>query len=294
MYANLHLHSFYSDGVHTPRTLCEMAKQEGYQALAITDHETVRGVPSLREAAKELGMECLTGIELYADGFGAHFHLTGLDFDPTHPTVQAYLEIAETAAFENTRIRFESYCRREGIRDVTWQDVLEDAKDARWLCNEQVFLTLKRLKGYTEADYYPFFNSFVLTRPDRPGFRLNWTCEQMISMIRDAGGIAVLAHPHRQTKFLPDLVKLGLNGVEVDHPDIDEADVADARAFAAANRLYLSGGTDHTGRLSNYPWERGDDPRRAEGKIAGLPYNTDVHNGVTEEEFRAIKDRIYG
>lgn len=69
-------------------------------------------------------------------------------------------------------------------------------------------------------------------------------CTEMIDIIREAGGVAVLAHPHQQTKYLPDLLRLGLGGVEACHPGIDADDEREARAFAAAHRLYTTGGTD--------------------------------------------------
>ena len=89
-YANLHLHSFFSDGVFTPQQLCALAKQKGYGAVAVSDHETARGVEFMRLAAKELGLEFISAMETYAFDFGTQFHILAYDFDPNEPHLHAY------------------------------------------------------------------------------------------------------------------------------------------------------------------------------------------------------------
>ena len=63
IYANLHTHSNHSDGPYSPRKLAEVAKAEGYGALAITDHDTASAYPELKAACEELSLECIFGVE---------------------------------------------------------------------------------------------------------------------------------------------------------------------------------------------------------------------------------------
>ena len=291
-YANLHLHSFFSDGVFTPQQLCTLAKQKGYGAIAVSDHETARGVEFMRSAAKELGLEFISGMETYALDFGEEFHILAYDFDPDEPNLRAYTNEMEESAAALTKARFDA-CKKSGlIRQISWQQVLDRFPQTGWLCNEQVFDTMKAFGEATEADYWSFFPQFqqAASAPRRV-----FDSKAIISMIRGAGGVAVLAHPHRQTQYLADLLKNGLNGVEASHPDIDEADEKAAREFAREHRLYTTGGTDHTGLLGTLP-SRGDEPGRLSpaGSGALTDYTADVFNGASREEFDALRSRIYG
>lgn len=292
-YANLHLHSFFSDGIFTPLQLCTLAKKKGYGAVSVSDHETARGVEFMRSAAKELGLEFISGMETYAFDFGTEFHILAYDFDPDEPNIRAYTTEMEEAAAAITKARFDA-CKKSGlIRQISWQQVLDRFPHTGWLCNEQVFDTMKAFGEATEADYWGFFTQFQsAAAPASPKMIDSKT---MISLIRGAGGVAVLAHPHRQTQYLTDLLKNGLNGVEASHPDIDEADEQAARAFAREHRLYTTGGTDHTGLLGTLP-TRGDDPERLSSADNGTltDLTADVFNGASKKEFDALHSRVYG
>ena len=179
---------------------------------------------------------------------------------------------------------------------VTWQNVLDMFSTEHWLCNEHVFAALKKHAGYKEADYWEWSELYGNTRVEVKRPWKSHTDAEMINLIRGAGGVVGLAHPHRQTQYLPELFKLGLNGVECDGPDVDEYDKAEALRFATEHDMYILGGTDHSGRLAAYE-ERGDLPLEADGiRWDGslTPYTDDVRTGVTKEEFEALKNRIYG
>lgn len=291
-YANLHMHSIYSDGIHTPPELCELAVQKGYRAVALTDHETTRGIGPMRNAAQSAGLEFLTGIEITAHGLGVRpggFHIVGLDFDPDHPKMRAYTEWTEKNITELSIRRLE-YCLKEGtIRDIAWKDVEERFPDVGWYCNEQVFQLLKERQGLTDPEYWTFVNHF--NGAPVKGVSNSLPAEEAIGLIRAAGGVAVLAHPHEQTGYLPELAAAGLGGVEVDHPDLTQHDAAEAVRMAEKLNLYQSGGTDHTGLLGN-------NMKRGNGAVLKnvplIPYDTDVSNGATREAFEEIRDRVKG
>ena len=86
---------------------------------------------------------------------------------------------------------------------------------------------------------------------------------------------------------------MGIRAVEYDHPDLDKYDAAEACAFAASRKdVYLCGGTDHTGKLSNFPELRGDPAPLYPPFTMSL--STDVRCGVTKEEFDMLKNRALG
>lgn len=291
-YANLHMHSLYSDGIYTPEELCALAKQKGYHAVALTDHETVRGIPAMKKAADEAGLGFVTGMEITAKGCGLEkgsFHIVGLGFDPDHPRIKAYTDWTEYNAAQLCRKRFD-YCIENGIiGGITWEEVLQRFPDVGWLCNEQVYKLLQEKQGLSDEGYWDYIQHF--NGAPVKGTSNTLDAAEAIDVIRAAGGIAVLAHPHRQTQYLPALHALGLAGVEVDHPDLDEYDAAEAIRLANELGMYKSGGTDHTGVLGN-------NMKRGAGAVLNwiplIPLNTDVENGVEQSDFEAILARKLG
>jgi DNA polymerase III alpha subunit len=110
-YANLHLHSTYSDAQFTPEQLVLIGKSLGYYALALTDHETDGGVKKFMAYAKKEGLRSVSGVEFYGKNFGYNFHLTALDFDMENPGIRAFIQNRCDLHMESTRKIFE-----EGIR----------------------------------------------------------------------------------------------------------------------------------------------------------------------------------
>ena len=104
------------------------------------------------------------------------------------------------------------------------------------------------------------------------------TAEEVIKVIRQADGIAILAHPTSLTQYVPKLVEYGLNGIEICHPHIDEETSKLAAEAAETFKLYKSGGTDHTGPMSGCNGEN------------AIP----VFNGIDEEDYTVIKERRLG
>jgi len=295
-YANMHLHSTFSDGIFTPFQLCSMAREMGYGALSLTDHQCAAGATQLKEAASALGLACIPGMELYAYAPDQSLvHMTAYDFDPTEPRLKAFLKGEAESAMAETKARFTA-CRKAGLfQEIVWQDVLDVSLPDAWLCNEQVFLALQTKAGYTQKDYWAFSDDYRSGTPEYFVHKPIDSTADTIKMIRNAGGMIFLAHPHGITDLLEPLYREGLMGVEYDHPDIDAEDSRKAREFALSHDLYLSGGTDHTGILGDN-MERGDIPGRIidKGEVFPVPYDADVRNGITREEFEAICNRIHG
>ena len=275
-FANLHLHSIYSDGNFTPRQLTVMAKSLGYGALAVTDHETTGGVKELMAAAKAEGMDYVSGVEFYGRDWGVEFHITALDFDNDDPAFNAYVQHRIDLYTEYTRQCVERGLRLGLIHDITWNDVLDYSYEGAWICVDQVMGTLRKkhlLSGDVSALRLELFRS-----PEAKSFKAPTPpVAEVISVIRKAGGVAAVAHPRLKVQYVPQLVDMGLNGIEISHPHLYES-TRDAIEAAAAFGLYRCGGTDHTGALS------GCGGRNA---ICAL-------QGITEEEFRTLKERRLG
>lgn len=293
-YANLHLHSTHSDGKYTPAQLAKIAYDEGYRAAALTDHDTITGNPEFMAACAELGMESIFGVEFTApcpslktaDGQDEFFHLTAYHFDPEYPEMKEYLQGMALRETDQTRILFERGLAEGLLHDMTWEEVLEFNHGIAWLCNEHIFRLMLAKGLATELDYFPFFHSVFGDRRGEvpPAYPFKEACE-IIRLVHDAGGIIFVAHPHNQLQHIDALVEMGIDGMEVWHPDLTEEEKAEAERIALKKGIYLSGGSDHSG-LCGGEYSAYEDPK-------SCPFWLDPTSvGTTKAHFDAIKKAI--
>ena len=275
-YANLHLHSTYSDAQFTPEQLFLIGKSLGYKAMALTDHETDGGVKGLMQYAKaQGGVDIISGVEFYGKHEGVTLHLTALDYDFDDPSFRAFVNERCELRAEMTRKCVERGIALGVIDGISWNDVLDNTPEGTWMCTDAVINTLRAKHSPIPENLYqacfkgPEIKAFTPTPP---------TAEEVIGVVRGAGGIVALAHPYKQTQFVPKLVEYGLNGIELSHPHNYENTSALAFEAAKTYKLYHSGGTDHTGPLSSY------------GGGSAIP----AFNGITEEEYTILKERRLG
>lgn len=276
-YANLHMHSTFSDGGFTPEQLVMIGKALGYRALALTDHETDGGNRKFMETARKEGLFSFTGAEFYGMEDGTQLHLVALDFDPNDPGIRALIKERCALGLEYTRKRVERGIRLGYIEGITFQDVLDRYEEGTWICVNSVCDTMRAKKAVPEDFDWEAFRKAVCKSPEVlvPG---KPAAERVIRTVRKAGGVIALAHPYKQTHFVKKLVGYGLNGIEVSHPELYENTAYLALQAADTYNLYRCGGTDHWGPMSC-----------CGGNLA-IP----VFTGITEEEFTNIKERRLG
>ena len=89
---DLHCHSTASDGVLSPTELVHRAYAQGVNVLALCDHDTIAGIDEAEIAAKEVGIDLITGVEISTNWEGRGIHIVGLNFDKTHPKMTALLQ----------------------------------------------------------------------------------------------------------------------------------------------------------------------------------------------------------
>lgn len=272
MYANLHLHSTFSDAGFTPEQLVLIGKALGYQALALTDHETDGGCTEFQAAAQREGIETVSGAEFYARFGERRMHLTALDFDRTAPSVRNLIDercrlqaIYAKAAFDKL-----------DLPDVTWEQVTEFAGAGAWLCYDSLLNLLnachrltpeltERIKAVYKQD-----EAIKALKPAYP------EAEAVIRAVRDAGGVIGLAHSVKtQYDYAEKLVDLGMNGIEVSHPNMPPEAIELAEELAQRRGLYRLGGTDHSGPMS----------------CVGGSYAIPAGNGISREDFEKLINR---
>ena len=290
MYANLHTHSTHSDGAFSPNEMARVAKDEGYSAIAVTDHDTVTGNAEIKAACAELGMETLFGCEFmtHSNVLGLDFHLTAFDFNAEMPEMKEYLRRCSFTMTERTRACFE-IGREKGLipKGIEWKHVLADEqnKDITWICNDHVFRTMKKMGLAEDKDYPPFLEGiFFKYWTAVPDAYPKLVLEELVPLIRRADGLVIVAHPHGAIDTVPYLKKQGVEGLEVWHPDLTAEEIPQALRAAAENEMYISGGPDHSGLCGGqYPFYE---------DYKSCPYYIpDFSMGTTKEFFDEIKNR---
>lgn len=279
-YANLHLHSNHSDGGFRPSFLIRLAKALGYGAIALTDHETLSGLPELFEAAKVEGIEAMAGVEYCTKYQGEEIHVTGLDFDPNHPAIVAFSKKVAEGYSERTRTQYEDMIERGCIPNFTWEELTKCCPRTDFYCIDHIVYALDLAGICPFADQNRIRTEYRKCDPSKLHF-VRPSADETIQAIRDAGGVAVIAHPHEalfEKGIIEDYIAKGANGIEICHPDLTERGEKLAIHAAMKYNLYCSGGTDHTGAMS----------------ACGSEYAIPVYHGVSEADFRTIKERRLG
>ncbi len=299
LYANLHTHSTHSDGGFTPKQLAQAAKHEGYGALAVTDHDTATGYPELREECEKLGLETIFGVEFSSPSklleenkkLGAEFqllkefHICGYHFDPEYSKMKEYLAGMSLRETDQTRTLFERGVRLGKIRGIEWEEILEYNKGITWLCNDHVFRAMLAKGVATEDDRGWFWEElFGVHRFEvEPAYPFLQEHE-IIELIHEAGGIAIVAHPHEQLKYVESLIEMGIDGIEIWHHLVTEQERKQGISLALEHGLYISGGSDHMGLCSGY-YEDSEEGRKSKYYAPYLSF------GTTKEYFEEIKNR---
>jgi predicted metal-dependent phosphoesterase TrpH len=291
IYANLHLHSTHSDGKYTPEELVLLAKQEGYGAIALTDHDTVTGNADIAYYAKKHGLESIFGCEFSVQGQGKDdFHFVAFDFDPAYPPMAEYLKGMAYRQTHQTKAYFDLGVEKGCISGIAWEEVLSLNEGIEWFCNEQVFSALLKKGVYKREDYekwvdtcwYPLYKELRVP----PAYPFLGP-KGIIDLVHAAGGIILIAHPHGVLDQIDRLVALGLDGIEVYHPDLTPEEQTEAMRIAYEKNLFVAGGTDHSGLLGG-EYISFKNPEEC-------PYYLEPRVfGTMEEHFHELKERKIG
>ena len=246
---DLHVHSNHSDGTLSPEELVTLAKNTGVSAFALTDHDTVSGIQKAKAATAGSGVTVISGTELSAAYQKKDIHILGLFIDETNPSLLTALEeavMARDSRNERMAERFRSLgipLTLEDLRLMNPDTVITRAHFAKYLIEHN------HVKNSEEA-----FRRYL--NYDAPCFvpREYMQPERAISLILQAGGIPVLAHPLLY-KLLPAeleallqrLTDAGLKGLEVYYSSNTNFD--EQICYGLANRfgLLMTGGTDFHG-----------------------------------------------
>lgn len=247
-FADLHLHTLFSDGTYTPEELVLQSLKVGLSAIAVVDHDTVSGVGPVIAEAKNKGLEVLSGIELSAAYQTQEIHILGYLIDHQHKALLKKLESLRENRVERI-YKMAAKLKRLGINlnpqkvfDLALKGTVGRLHIARALVKEGFCSSIPEVFQRYIGDNGP---AYVL------GFR--FSPQEAINLIKDSGGVSVLAHPYtlNNDALILEFVKLGLKGLEVYYPEHAQGMVNLYLELAKKNHLLITGGSDCHGKAKS-------------------------------------------
>lgn len=258
---DLHVHSIFSDGSYSPRELVEYALTHNISAFALTDHDTVAGLPQALFCAKELSgrvceanpegktVEVIPGIEFSTEYEGRDIHIVGLYIDHTDERFTSHLD-EFVASRERRNEKICALLTEHGV-PITYSaikarfpgSVITRAHYARFLSEEGYVKSMSEAFDRYVGDHAPCFIPREKISP-----------AQAVTLIRAVGGIPVLAHPtlyHMSTERLKGLTaylkEAGLMAIEGIYSTYSVSETREMQAIAKEFGLAISGGSDFHG-----------------------------------------------
>jgi predicted metal-dependent phosphoesterase TrpH len=249
-FADLHLHTHFSDGTFTPEELVLHAQKSGLACIALTDHDTVEGCARTAAACAAVHMDFIPGSELTAEHNDTEVHILGYFLDTQNPVLLE--RIAKFQAVRQQRIH-------EMVAALNKLGIPLKAEAVFALANckspgrPHVARTLVKEKLIGSLD--EAFERFL--KKGRPAWvpKTKMSALESVQLIHQAGGLAVMAHPglNRTDDIIPALVEAGLDGIECFHTKHSTVMSERYLEIAEKYRLLVTGGSDCHGYSKNRP-----------------------------------------
>jgi len=250
MFADLHLHTNFSDGTYTPEELASFGRQHGLAAMSLTDHDTIEGCARMATACQTIGIEFISGSELTAELNGNELHLLGYFIDVQNPKL-----LTEMSRFQGVR----QNRIREMVARLNRLNIPLRAEAVFALANclspgrphvARALVQAGFCKNLDEA-----FDRFLKKHKSAWVPKFKMSAPDAIALIHQAGGVAVMAHPglNRTDAIIPDLVAAGLDGLECFHSKHSTAAAEHYLMLADKHRLLVTGGSDCHGMNKGKP-----------------------------------------
>jgi len=249
-FADLHLHTQFSDGTFTPEELVLRAQNAGLACIALTDHDTVEGCARAAAACADVKMEFISGAELTAEHEDTEVHILGYFLDTKNPVLLD--RIGKFQAVRQNRIR--EMCAALNQLGIPLKAeavfALANCKSPGRPHVARALVKEKLIGNLDEA-----FEKYL--KKGRPAWvpKTKMSALEGVELIHEAGGLAVMAHPglNRTDDIIPGLVKAGLDGIECFHTKHSTVMAERYLEIAEKYDLLVTGGSDCHGFSKKQP-----------------------------------------
>lgn len=251
----MHLHTKASDGILSPAELVRRCKNLGFDLVSITDHDTFDAYKNIPESA--IPLRILPGIEISSTYKDSDVHILGYGCDMNNEALTELVDMYLINRQDRAMEMIELLAKMDV--EITWQDVAKHAGEKNLIARPHVAQAL------VEKGFVPYkgmaFDLYIGNNAPAYVPKKEVATEEVIRMIQAAGGVALVAHPGKlvDEDYVHDFIEMGMDGIEVWHPDHDFMQVKKFMEIAEKHALYMSGGTDFHGdkdrkiQLTNAP-----------------------------------------
>lgn len=246
---DLHVHTTASDGQYTPSEIVTLAKQADIKLLAITDHDTINGIPEAQEEAKKQGIHLIPGIEISITYHPGEFHLLGMGItEPSDSLKNIIKTVQENRTLRNIQII--EKMNKDGV-NVTWEDLQKEFPNTT-IGRPHIASYLQKI-GIVKKKQQAFDRYLA---KDRPWFcpKIGANLDEAIVAITESKGLAVIAHPmslYVSWGRLPDVLKeyheRGIAGLEAFHPGARMTDCLRLEETARKLGFFITAASDFHG-----------------------------------------------
>jgi predicted metal-dependent phosphoesterase TrpH len=240
-YADLHVHTFYSDSTFSPEEVVSCAVNKALAAIAICDHDSVDGIARCTKVGAEMGIEVIPGVELTVEKEDAEIHILGYFMDYRLKWFCEKLKELQGSRVDRIH-RMVALLKDQGVK-VDAREVLRlsGRGSVGRLHLAQAMLDCGAVSTFKEA-----FDKYIGYRKPCYISSVRMTPPEAIEMLLKAGGVPVLAHPDimGRDEYIPELVGYGLRGIEAYHTDHKPSVTKHYEELAKAEGLIATGGSD--------------------------------------------------
>ena len=271
-YADLHMHTSYSDGDYDIKEVIEMAYKAGLKTIAITDHDRADHFEKIKEIGKDYDIRLIKGLEISAYDFESHkkVHIVGLFLPEETPEIDKLNAITNKKR-EAYHISLLPELAKDGF-DLDYDFVKTYAPNSI-IYKSDIFWSLKG-KYPKEMENKGFKDIFNEKTTDELAKTMGYIpVKDAIEAVNADGGLSILAHPQEYDNWdeIEKYVGFGLRAIEINHSRMKAGDFKRAKEFAKKYDLLMSGGSDFH-RLGRF--ELGD-------------------YGLNEDEFKKLEEDFY-
>jgi predicted metal-dependent phosphoesterase TrpH len=247
--ADLHIHSNFSDGKYSPLELLQKAKEAGFSAISITDHDNINAIEAAMKHSDEYGIEIIPGIEFSTDYNGKEVHILAYFIDYKNQALIEFIENIRKSRVERLRQMIMRLSQLNCI--INTEKFLGKYSSNITLGRPHLALemvSVKFVKNYVDA-----FIRFI--GDGKPAYvkKPNPDIKTVLNIISELGGLSFLAHPGKYFKNtqIQEIIECGVDGIEVMHPSHSYTDINYFQKVAAQNFMLESGGSDFHGIVKN-------------------------------------------
>lgn len=246
MYYDLHIHTTASDGLLTPKEIIKLSEDIGLLGISLTDHDTIDGI---EETINEINLtqsnlEFIPGIELNAEVNEIETHILGYFIDNKNENLVNRLKDIKTYRYERAEKMIKKLHKMgliinlEQVKKYTQSNLIGRPHIAQALIDKAYVFSIKeafdKYLGYGKRAYVP---------------RYKFVPEEAIELIRNAGGISILAHPGliKNTGIVNKIIDMGIDGIEVYYPEHSSSEIKSYLNICNKKNLLITGGSDFHG-----------------------------------------------